>query len=59
MSIAAELHKTEDDVAGWPLSRIVEWNAFFRLREKWTKEAVRKDKRLMSDEKPGSIVEHL
>jgi hypothetical protein len=30
--IAAELGKTEDDVAHWSIQRIIDWAAFFKLR---------------------------
>jgi hypothetical protein len=57
MSIAVELHKTEDDIAHWPLNRIIEWAAFFRLRDKWTKE--QSNRRTVMDDTKGTVVEHL
>lgn len=56
MAIAAELHKTEEEIADWPLKRIAEWQAFFRLRNEAIQEGS-KGRQVASD-KPGVTVEH-
>jgi hypothetical protein len=58
MSIASELHKTEEELAHWPIQRIAEWIAFFRLRNKEIDRASKNPRTVMTDGK-SSIVEHL
>ena len=58
MTIAAELHKTEDDLAHWHLDRGIDWMAFFQIRAEQIKRDTKRNQPLMTDAK-ATIVEHL
>jgi hypothetical protein len=49
MSVAHRLHKTEDEIASWPLERLVRWMAYFKVvreeEDKAIKEAQKRSKR--------------
>jgi hypothetical protein len=57
MAVACELHKTEDDLAHWPVSRIIEWQAFFKLREEAMKSQTHRSPTLMTGK--STVIENM
>lgn len=57
MSIAAELHKTEEEIADWPLEKVADWQAFFRLRSQALERMSKRNPQIMGDKR--TVVEEL